>query len=174
MSSELLTVPILAVVAADGAEKAKDNSPKALRKRMIAFEAAVSQMPNAKFGDDACPLKHHFGDDLYIREMTGLKGMIVVTKLHKTTHPFFVIKGDVSILTENGTERIRAPYWGITQAGTKRIGYFHEDTIWITVHSTKETDLKIIEEELIANSYEELPERVKEILGIEGEYLCPG
>jgi hypothetical protein len=31
------------------------------------------------------------------------------------------MKGEMSILTEEGVERIRAPHQGITKAGTKRI-----------------------------------------------------
>ena len=33
--------------------------------------------------------------------------------------------------------------------GTKRIGYFHEDSTWITVHPTNETDLNLIEQQVI-------------------------
>lgn len=131
---------------------------------MFEVEAAIGQMPGAKFGDDACPLEHYFGDGLYIRKMTAPKGMLNVSKLHKTTHPFFILEGDVSVQTEKGLIRIKAPYFGITKAGTKRIVYFHEDTVWITVHATKETDLKKIEEELIAKNYDELPENIRENL----------
>jgi len=157
------------------AEASVPLSKEELRGRMHVFESALGQTPGAKFGDDACPVEHHFGDGLYIREMKGIKGTVVVTKLHKTNHPYFVMAGDVSIITEDGPVRVKAPYWGITKAGTKRVGYFHEDTIWITVHSTKETDLEKIEEETIAQSYDELPEDVKLRLGIESEVqLCLG
>ena len=139
--------------------------------KMLKLESALAQMPGAKFGDDAFPLNHHFADGLYIREMHGIKGTVVVTKLHKTTHPYFVLEGDVSIVTEEGEMRIKAPYFGITKAGTKRIGYFHEDTIWITVHATEETDLEKIEDTVIAKTYNELPEEVKKTLGIETNYL---
>jgi len=124
--------------------------------KMLEVESAIGNIPGAKFGDDACPLEHYFGDGLYIRKMTAPKGMLNVSKLHKTTHPYFILEGEVSVLTENGMVRIKAPYWGITKAGTKRIVFFHEDTVWITVHSTEETDLEKIEDELIAKSYEEL------------------
>jgi len=150
-----------------------------MRNKMLEFEAAMANMPDTRFGDDAFPLKHTFTDGLYIREMTGIKGHIVVTKLHKTTHPYFVLKGDVSVLTETGVVRIKAPYAGITKAGTKRIAFFHEDTIWTTVHITEETDLKKIEKEMIAETYNELPENVKKTLGIESKKgsevsLCRG
>lgn len=132
--------------------------------QVLLVEERIARTPGVKFGDDATPLEHFFGDGLYIRKMTAPKGMLNVSKLHKTTHPFFLLKGDVSIQTENGVIRLKAPHFGITQAGTKRIVFFHEETVWITVHATKETDLKKIEEELIAKNYEELPEKVKEKL----------
>lgn len=125
------------------------------------LQKALAQVPGARLGDDACGITHHFADGMYIREMFGKKGDVVVTKLHKTTHPYFVVKGDVSIESDKGTVRIKAPAWGITKAGTKRVAYFHEDTIWITVHATKETDLLKIEKEVIAESFDELPESVK-------------
>jgi len=127
----------------------------------------LTQQPGARLGNDACPLNHFFADGIYIREMIGLKGMVVVTKIHKTTHPYFVLKGDVSIYTEEGLVRIKAPYWGITKAGTIRVGYFHEDTVWITAHATDKTDTDEIEEDLVAESYDALPEYIKDTLRLE-------
>ena len=128
--------------------------------KMFELDEVLAQVDGAKFGDDCAPLRHIFGDGIYIREITMPKGMLVTSKLHKTTHPYFVLKGDVSVETETGTVRIKAPYWGITKAGTKRILYIHEETIWVTVHATKETDLKKIEKELIADSYNNLLEHL--------------
>lgn len=128
------------------------------------FGSLLMEFPGAKIGDDACEIIHHFADGMYIREMHGPKGMVVVTKLHKTTHPYFVISGDVTVKTAEGLVRIKAPYFGITKAGTKRVAYFHEDTIWITVHATKEKDLEKIESEVIAKNWDELPEHVKKAL----------
>ena len=66
------------------------------------------------------------------------------------------MKGDMSILMEDGIKRIKAPHYGITPAGTKRIIYCHEDCIFISVHLSKETDLKKIEEEVIAKDFAEV------------------
>lgn len=128
-----------------------------IRDKIMSVEKWISQMPGAKFGDDCGPLRHSFTDDCYIREILMPAGMFISSKIHKTQHPYFVMVGDVSVLTEDGVVRIKAPYAGITEIGTKRILYTHEDTIWITVHVTKEKDLKKIEEEVIASSFEELP-----------------
>ena len=134
----------------------KVPSSKEMVNKMLEFESVLGSMPGAKFGDDACPLKHTFADGLYIREMRAPKGMLNVSKIHKKTHPYFILKGEYSVLTENGLVRVKAPHFGITKAGTKRIVYFHQDTIWITVHATEETDLQKIEDEIIAENFDEL------------------
>lgn len=133
------------------------------------FDRMLGQLPGAKFGDDACPLTHTFGDDIYVRQITMPANSIVVSAIHKTDHPYFVIKGNVSVLTEEGTIRIKAPYWGMTKAGTKRILRVHEETVWVTVHSTKEKDPVKIREQITAKNYESLPEHIK--LEMEGDIL---
>ncbi len=145
-------------------ESIEKNIPKEMINKMSEFEFVIGNMPDAKFGDDACPLEHRFADGLYIRKMMAPAGMINVSKLHKTTHPYFILIGDVTVLSQEGLKRIKAPHSGITQAGTKRIVYFHAYTEWITVHATEETDLAKIEDELIAKNYDELPSGVKEKL----------
>jgi hypothetical protein len=127
----------------------------AFRGLASAIETKMAEFPEAKFGDDCAPLEHAFGDGLYVRKITMPKGMLVTSKIHKKAHPYFIMQGDVSVITESGTVRIKAPYADITMPGTKRILLIHEETVWITVHRTDETDLKKIEEEIIAPSFEE-------------------
>jgi len=54
----------------------KASSSKEMITKMNEFEAVLGSMPGAKFGDDACPLKHTFADGLYIRQMIAPKGML--------------------------------------------------------------------------------------------------
>jgi hypothetical protein len=117
-----------------------------------------------------CPLKHSYGDGCYIRQIFMPKGTLITSKIHKVTHPYFVMTGKASVATEDGIEVIQAPFQGMTQAGTKRALYIHEDMIWITVHVTDETDLDKIEEEIIAkdfNEYDALMDSLKDSLKIE-------
>ena len=130
---------------------------KKIRKGILSLEKEMSNLPGAEFGDNVGTLKHTFADGLYIREVSVPKDMLIVTKLHKKSHPYFLLKGECSVLTEEGVIRIKAPFSGITKPGTKRVVYVHEDTIWTTVHATKKTDLKMIEEEVIAKDFSELP-----------------
>ena len=151
------------------------SSSKEMIDKMLEVESIIGNMPDAKFGDDTCPLKHSFADGLYIREIFMPKGMVIVSELHKTNYPYFVLVGDLSVITTDGLVRIKAPYCGITKAGTKRVLYIHEDTHWITVHATDETDVEMMRERLTVKSYDELPEHVKKTLETrdkERELIC--
>jgi hypothetical protein len=122
---------------------------------ILGLEDRLKQIPGVMIGD-CCPLKHTFADGCYIREIFMPKGSLFITKIHKIEHPYFILKGDVSVLTDTGINRIKGPYSGITSPGTKRVIYNHEDTVWITVHVTKETDISKIENEIIAKDFGEL------------------
>lgn len=135
---------------------------KEVRSKILEFENKLREVPDAMVGD-CFPLKHTFVDGAYVREITMPKGALLTSKIHKVCHPYFILKGEVSVLTDKGVERLKAPYSGVTQAGTKRVLYIHEETVWTTVHVTKKKNLKNIEKEIIANSFEELPDESEEI-----------
>ena len=99
------------------------------------------------------PVKHSFADGCYIRQIFNPANELLVTKIHKKEHPFFLMQGEMSILTEDGVKHLKAPYHGITKPGTKRIIYTHSDCIFITVHATEETDVAKIEEQVIAKDF---------------------
>ena len=79
--------------------------------------------------------------------------LLIITKIHKKEHPFFLMKGKMSILTEDGVKTIEAPHHGVTQPGTKRAIYAHEDCVFITVHATDKTTPEEVEEEVIAKDF---------------------
>ena len=144
-------------------EQPLEGVKKDIRGKILYVESKMRETPGCML-DDCFPLKHTFADGMYIREIRVPAGNLIVTKIHKLTHPFFLLQGDCSILTEEGVKRIKAPYSGITPAGTKRIIYVHEDTIWTTVHATKEIELYKIENEIIAKTYKEMGIEVEERL----------
>jgi len=83
------------------------------------------------------------------------KDLVIATKIHNQNHPFFVMKGECSVYTEKGMQRIKAPYHGITEAGTKRLLYIHEECTWVTVHCTDKLTLEEIENQCIAKDFDE-------------------
>jgi hypothetical protein len=104
-----------------------------------------------------CPLTHRFTPGMYIREIFMPKGSIVTSLLHLTTHPFFILKGDVNVYYPGlPVERYIAPYTGVTKAGTRRLLYNNEDTVWITCHITDLTDPDEIMESITANDFNPL------------------
>ena len=105
----------------------------------------------------ANPVKHTFAGGCYIREIYNPANELIITKIHKKEHPFFLMKGEMSILTEEGIQNIKAPYQGVTKPGTKRAIYTHEECVFITVHATNNTTIKDVEEEVVCTKYEDLP-----------------
>jgi hypothetical protein len=105
------------------------------------------------FGEpEEMPLRHFFSPGLYLREITMRADLLVVGKMHATTHFNIITKGDVTVLTDNGPLRITVtdhPYVFVSKAGTKKVLYCHEDTVWMTTHITDSTDLAEIEKQVI-------------------------
>jgi hypothetical protein len=126
------------------------------RPKVLAFEKAMESLPCVFKGDsENCPLTHKFAPGVYVREIFIPAGMLVVGKIHKHDHPNFLMSGEVLVVTEDGgREHLKAPLSMISKAGTKRIVFALQDTVWITVHATNEQDLEKIEEDVIAPSYE--------------------
>jgi hypothetical protein len=92
------------------------------------------------------PLAHIFTPGLYTRAIHMPAGSLVVSKIHKTEHPFAVMTGRVSVFIPGGEpEEIIAPHVGVTLPGTRRVLYCHTDVIWVTFHTNPE-DTKDIDE----------------------------
>ena len=115
------------------------------------------------------PVDHHFAPGVYMRQMNAKAGTLVVSKMHRTEHMNILLTGSLTVATENGIELLKAPLVIKSIPGTKRIGYFHEDSSWITVHPTQTTDLDLIEQQVIVPDDEidqflaSLPNQCKEI-----------
>lgn len=117
--------------------------------RVDMIAAYLQELAKTPEGAVETPLVHTFTPGLYSRTMKVPAGTIVVTRIHKTRHQFGVFAGKVSVWTkEDGISRIQAPYLGITEPGTQRLVYVHEDCLWTTFHPTHETDLTTLENEL--------------------------
>jgi len=131
---------------------------KEFRENITTLENQITNIEGTLVGEELHelnPVKHSFADGCYIREIFNPAGLLLVTKIHKKKHPFFLMKGKMSILTEEGIKHIEAPHHGITCPGTKRVIYTHTDCVFITVHATNNTDIQEIEEEVIAKDFQD-------------------
>lgn len=131
---------------------------EALQVPVSQFRASILEVQQelAKLPQLDCPLRHHFAPGAYAREILLPKGSLVIGKIHKHAHINVVSQGRVSVMTEFGRMDIEAPCTFVSQVGTKRAVYAHEDTVWTTVHVTTETDLEKLEDEIIAKTYDDV------------------
>ena len=129
-------------------------TPAAIRTKIMHVEEVIRALPDQR---SSLPTLHHFANGLYVREVYMEAGLLLTGKIHKHEHINIISKGDVSVITEDGIDRITAPRTMVVRPGIKRILYVHEDTIWATIHfnPTNETDLGKLEKEFVTNSYDE-------------------
>ena len=114
-------------------------------RRVDEIELAVAGLPDVE-----TPLTHIFTPGLYAREIFMPAGSLVVSKIHKTEHPYVISKGRVSVWTEeDGVAELSAPFTGVTKPGTRRVLYVHEDCVWTTFHVADEENVEAIEERII-------------------------
>lgn len=101
---------------------------------------------------------HAFAEGLYRRELTMPKDTIWVSRVHKHDNFAFIIKGECSVLSENGVMRLKAPCMLTTLAGTQRMLQIHEECTWVTVHPIPPElgrEIGAVEQYLACNTFEE-------------------
>ena len=108
--------------------------------------------------------EHFFAPGIYARMLFIPAGAVVVGKIHKHETMNIICKGKIAISTEEGRVVFEGPCVVNSSPGIQKAGYALEDTWWINVHATKETDLEIIEDEFIAKDYDEI-ENIAKIAG---------
>jgi len=143
---EEVTVDYRESIRVSGNKTAVNHS---MRSKILRLENALME------GEKIEPvIKHYFADGMYAREMFVPKGSVFVGKIHKTEHICACLMGHFTIVSELRTYDARPPMVVVSKPGTKRVGYAHEDSIWVNFHATNETNVKKIEEELVSDNYE--------------------
>ena len=129
------------------------------RQQIMGMEGCVNHHTDEM--QERCPVEHTLADGLYTREIFMGKGELVVSFIHKQTHPSFFLSGEMSVLLDTGeVKRIKAPMKVMTEIGTQRVAYMHEDVTWVCVYRTDATTVEEAEAELITLNYRELPENI--------------
>ena len=107
------------------------------------------------------PLKQTLEGGLYTRELFMPKGSVIVSMIHKQQHPSFLLKGELSYLTDEGEiKKIKAPSTVFTQEGTQRVFYIHEDSDWCCVYKTNAKTFEEAEADVYVDTWQELPEEL--------------
>lgn len=136
--------------------------PAQRRDGIARLEAAM--FADARF-DPQCkdfPVKHFRAPGMIGRQMLIPKDSIIVGKIHKHAHLNQISFGHVRVETEFGPMEIKGPHTFTSEPGTKRVVVALADTLWTTFHLNpneydpeSEEDMKLLENEIIAKSYDE-------------------
>lgn len=128
-----------------------DIEPKRpLREAIVALEQQLLQCEQADM-----PVEHYFAKGLYSRALHIPKNCVLTGAIHKEEHINILAKGEITVVTEDGPKRITAPYVMVSRPGTKRAGFAHEDSLWVTVHACEAKDVETAEKLLVTNDYDE-------------------
>lgn len=131
---------------------------KPAREAIMALQGELANLPQLDL-----ETLHYFVHGMYARQINIPAGTTLVGKIHKTEHFFMLLKGDMTLWTEDGMRRVQAPYVACAKPGIKRVGFAHEDSVCINVHATELTDLEQIETQLI--------EKEEILLGVDSSRL---
>jgi hypothetical protein len=130
---------------------AETKPPKIDFKNAItAAEQIMLQLPQLDL-----PIRHHFVNGIYAREMFIAAGTVLTGAIHKTQHLCIVAEGSIHVEDEHGHKLLKAPAVFVSKPGDKRIGLAIENTTFITIHATDKTDITELESELVAATYAE-------------------
>lgn len=79
---------------------------------------------------------HFFGERLYVRQLEMKRGTMIAGRVHKYDHVFILVKGRLSIWSEEGRKTLTGPCTFECKAGVQRVGYAHDDVLCMTAHGT--------------------------------------
>jgi hypothetical protein len=115
-----------------------------------------------------CSVIHRFTDKMYIREIFMPQGTLLTSRTHRFESPFVISQGTVAVnIDGQGWVIYKAPYTGITKAGTRRLLYIIEDCIWTTFHVNEDNEREI---KTLENRYTFMD---NPLLTNKNELLCP-
>ena len=117
-------------------------------------EADVERLEAAFLKEEQadCPVQHHFGPGVYIREVVLPTGAYVIGHRHKTPHVNIMLEGRLTLFNQDGSRtELTAPQTFVGGAGRK-IAYIHETVRWQNVYATDETDVETLETQLLDKS----------------------
>ena len=94
---------------------------------------------------------HHIVDGHYYRTILVPAGVVLTGARHRHDHTN-ICTGDITVSTDEGMRRLTGHHVMRTKAGMKRVGFAHQNTVWITIYKTDLTDIEAIEDEMTDES----------------------
>jgi hypothetical protein len=111
------------------------------------IEAQLLQLPQVE-----CPVLHHFGPGVYIREVRMPAGSLILGHRHKHTHTNILVSGRLKFLNEGREVAELVAPAVITSNPGRKLAYIIEDTVWQNIYATEERDVEKLEAMLLDKS----------------------
>jgi len=96
---------------------------------------------------------HTFAGGVYARQLAIPKGQLVIGAVHLTEHFNVMLSGDITLYTIDGPRRVIAPAMFVSPAGTKKMVYTNEDSVWTNFHVATDADPEVIISRITAAKY---------------------
>lgn len=138
------------VVAIDNTCIEPCEQSESAREKIDNLQKIIETMPQAM-----PELEHFFAHKIYARKGVIKKGTLLIGAIKKYSHINIMLSGDISIFTEGSESRLTGQVTMVSSGGTKRVGYAHEDTHWITIISTNCDSVESAEEEVLCKTHED-------------------
>ena len=121
----------------------KEETP-VVRGRIEALQKAMMAHPQYE-----PPTSHTFHGGMYCREVFRSADVLIVGKVHKKEHFYYIISGTVLITTDDGVQEVTGPKLLCSSPGTKRAVYAVTDALCATFHRTDALTPEDAENELV-------------------------
>lgn len=108
---------------------------RTMREKVDQLEAAMLDLPQVH-----CPVAHFNAPGMMARRMEIPAGTVVTGAVHKVEHLIIIAKGRLRIVTEDGTRDVAAGDVITCRPGMKNAVTALEDSAWVNVFATDETD----------------------------------
>lgn len=113
--------------------------PEAILRNAFLFniEQALRAMPQAEL-----PVEHEFADGVYFRKMRAPANSLVIGMRHRYRTLNILLEGEVTYYGGDSIPcmRVKAPASFTSDAMTRKLLFFHKESVFATVHPTFETD----------------------------------
>ena len=125
----------------------KPKTASLLEKKLGTLYDTASARPQIQ-----CEEKHHFGPNIYIKEVTMPAGALIIGKHHRMEHLCNMVSGRMFILQDDGSKKeLVAPMTFMAKPGRK-VAYIVETVVFQNIYSTSETDIEKLENMCVDNS----------------------
>jgi hypothetical protein len=125
----------------------KPKTASLLEKQLGTLYSTAVAQPQVK-----CEEKHHFGPNIYIKEVTMPAGALIIGKPHRMEHLCNMVSGRMFILQDDGSKKeLVAPMTFMAKPGRK-VAYIVETVVFQNIYSTSETDIEKLENMCVDNS----------------------